>query len=271
MSREHPLLMKGPLVVATLAGRKWQTRRLVTPGTSTVEGKPAAREWSVLDFARAMAVDHALAERGIGVDAHGAPIDGALVVPYKGNPIGRTSATVRPRVRPGDALYIRETWQTGSALDDEAPSMLAAWARAGGVEPCGPVRYAADGLERDEHMLAPGSHYGEHWGRGRPGIHLPRWASRLVLPVESVRCERVDAISEPDALAEGVIGVPFQPEDHPPAIGYVLGKDDGKCTLHPNAYQAFWAGWDAINGHRDGAAFLDRPWTWVYQWPAVQP
>jgi len=242
--REHPLLMRPELVRATLAGAKTQTRRLVTPGTSTVVGWTSARAiWPRLRFDRAHTAKLHYTKGG--------PLPALVVTLGPGEHEGENVVVV-PRVRPGDAVYVRETWQTGAALDDEAPSMLAAWAKAGGVEPCGPVRYKADGATRDAHLLAHGSHYGEHWGRGRPGIHLPRWACRLVLPVEAVRGERVAAITEDDARAEGVEPLP----EHRGAFEH---------------YTAFHAKWDEINGQRPGASFDADPWVWVYQWPAVQP
>ena len=43
---------------------------------------------------------------------------------------------------------------------------------------------------------------GNKW---QPSIHMPRWACRLFLNVTRVRCERLQSISEADAIAEGFV------------------------------------------------------------------
>lgn len=254
-SREHPLLMRGPLVVASLAGTKTQTRRLVAAANSTVDGyRTAASVWPYLHF-----------DAGVGRDGH-------IRVPVEGEPPGGLHsgvATVRPRLRPGDAIWIREAWQTGSALDDEAPSMLAAWAVTAGREPCGPVRYMADDTARDAHLLGPGSYYGEHWGRTRPGIYLPRWASRLVLHVVSVRAERVRLCSEDDAMAEGV----GSDHDDLRALSHQRGAAAVRAVPSrlETARDRFRALWNSINDQRPGASWAANPWVWAITYRRVEP
>jgi len=67
----------------------------------------------------------------------------------------------------------------------------------------------------------------------RPSIHMPRWASRITLKVTGVRVERVTAISEEDAVAEG-----FERREH------------------------FARYWDDIHGP---LAFDRNDWAWVVE------
>ena len=47
--------------------------------------------------------------------------------------------------------------------------------------------------------------------------------------------ERLQDITEKQALTEGIVGVPFRPDDGwPICTGYMVGPDDGKTGLHPD-------------------------------------
>lgn len=127
----------------------------------------------------------------------------------------------------GDRLWVRETWQAihvsidpetgyGDDVDfaKEIPKAPGTWWK--------PV-YAAT----DEQADYDREDRGFPW---RPGIHMPRWASRILLEVEEVSVERLHDISEIDARAEGV---------------------DGR--------EAYFALWAEINGK---ASLEANPWVW---------
>ena len=142
--------------------------------------------------------------------------------------------------QPGDRLWVRETWATNYDLDHVKPSNLEA------VHYLTPIYYKADG---------PNLHNGYELGflakTWRPSIFMPRWASRLTLEIAEVRVERLQDISEKDALAEGVdLSIPG-------GIHQQLGPKW--------AVPRFQALWDSINGKRPGCSWQDNPRVWVIE------
>jgi hypothetical protein len=92
----------------------------------------------------------------------------------------RTEPLRCPYGAPEDRLWVRETHARGTMNGGELR-----WVRFRATEP---------------NALPPGA-------RWTPAIHMPRWASRLLLEVTEFRVERLDAITEEDARAEGMEGV----------------------------------------------------------------
>jgi hypothetical protein len=89
----------------------------------------------------------------------------------------------------------------------------------------------------------------------RPSIHMPRWASRITLPLTSIRVERLQDISEEDAKAEG-------------ANPWKLDMDVMENTPGPVAYRtAFRHLWSSINGPESWEA---NPWVWVLGWDKAE-
>lgn len=130
---------------------------------------------------------------------------------------------------PGDFLWVRETWATPR----RDKSIVWYRARHVGVEP-----------------------------KWRPSIHMPRWASRISLRVEAVRVERLRAITEEDAKAEGVtpytsIG-PDQVVPGPGFNGARLGDQPHRLP--------FADLWRSINGAESWDA---NPWVWVITFARV--
>ena len=129
----------------------------------------------------------------------------------------------------GDKLWVRETW-TPDGVDKDAAKLLK---RA-------PVHYRADG-EAPEFLNV----------KWRSPRFMPRWASRITLEITDVRVQRLQAISEEDALAEGVVcndGSPF-----------IQGIP---TTLIQQPREEFMHLWDSINAKR-GYGWDSNPWVWA--------
>ena len=135
-----------------------------------------------------------------------------------------------PYGRPGDLLWVRETHGIQLKLG-ESPDY-----------PKGLVVYRAD-LPEDSNFQYEGG--GSAW---RPSIHMPRWASRITLEITGVRVERVQDISEKDAIAEGAA---FRKDE------------DGELDAFNNI-------WDIINEKR-GYSWDNNPWVWVIEFKKVKP
>lgn len=150
-----------------------------------------------------------------------------------------------PAYRAGDRLWVRETWAAGACANGLAPSCLhpAFW-----LHDNGGLWYAADEAE-PAHPVTPK-------GPNRPGIHMPRWASRLTLHVTNVRVQRLQEISEADARAEGIEPREIRPvhDIGQPAETWWFGTENGRAS----AKSAFRDLWDSLNAER--APWAGNPW-----------
>lgn len=125
----------------------------------------------------------------------------------------------------GDLLWVREKFKI---LQDSKQPLYAAKPSA----------------EKTGRSIPPGN-----W---KPSIHMPRWASRITLLVESVRVERIQDISYEDCLAEGMPG-------HGEINNYGAGG---------GVVDAFAAYWDLINATR-GYSWAKNPWVWVINFSRI--
>jgi len=81
--------------------------------------------------------------------------------------------------------------------------------------------------------------------RWTPSIFMPRWASRITLEVASVRLERLHAITEDDARAEGFPSPPGANVNYPDRARYW-----------------FQSLWESING---AGSWAKNPRVWVVE------
>lgn len=108
-----------------------------------------------------------------------------------------------PYCRPGDLLWVRETFFAYGRWDRRynEKTQRGEWRFADMTRESGrPYQYAADnpGLPVEKGRSATPGWY------TRPALFMPRAASRILLEVVAMRVERLQAISEQDAIAEGV-------------------------------------------------------------------
>ena len=155
-----PILFNTDMVRAILEGRKTVTRRVVKPQP------PNAHD--ILDFDE----ENNSFDFLCGMIADNCFIDFAY--------------TAKAPYRPGDILYVRETWQNGFG---------------------GTYLYKAD-AEYDLFMTPEGKLVSDiPW---RSSIYMPREAARIFLWVTNVRVERLQEIDDDGIVSEGLaIGDPF--------------------------------------------------------------
>lgn len=93
----------------------------------------------------------------------------------------------------------------------------------------------------------------------RPSIHMPAWAVRLFYRVTEVKVERVQDISEADAIAEGVEKEPLMPVN---GARQPWKRYDEQACAATSAVHSFYTLWKSINGHESWEA---NPWVWCYR------
>lgn len=131
-----------------------------------------------------------------------------------------------PYGRAGDRLWVRETFYHPKG----APRM--------------PVEYKAN--------LEPQQAEAMRW---KPSIHMPRWASRIDLEITGIRVERVQEITEKDAIAEGM-----------PSRTLAL-KNSESSSISFGPIIMFGNHWNKLFGYKgvgdEPYHYGNNPWVWV--------
>lgn len=138
-----------------------------------------------------------------------------------------------PYGQPGDRIWVRETYRVHGKATDVATLVYRASVRNSWTEQTHRVPV--------EVCNKPVS---EKW---TPSIHMPRWASRILLEITNVRVERLNDISECDARAEGA-----------PTESTLIGDKH---------YPGFRSLWKSIYGEDSWNA---NPWVWVIEFERIQ-
>ncbi|TLP71321.1 hypothetical protein FEA48_21075 [Pseudomonas nitroreducens] len=220
--KERPILFSGPMVRAILEGRKTITRRVMKHQPHE-DASVTVESYNVTV-----------------VDRHGEQQPGPEVFGAWWSDGER--GCICPHGQPGDRLWVREAWATDAQVDSIAPRELSQGE---------PIGYLADSSVRQTGCAMISQ------GKGRPSIHMPRWASRILLEITAVRVERLQDITDAQAEDEGV--------QRPESITDVDVWDGAERELFNAMNQPrarFRRLWGDINGPHSWKA---NPWVWVVE------
>lgn len=218
--KERPIIFNADMVRAVLDGRKTQTRRIMTPQPTDDIQPHQFPNKSLLGWLSSLKHKH-----------------------------GSFTAHICPFGQPGDRLWVRETWQCTSFETNE-------YGHVEGVDymreipkqkpqsPAWGVSYEANGFNTGD-----AEERGFPW---RPSIHMPHWASRITLEITGVRVERLNSMTEQDAIAEGCCG------GHNSIPGYQYS-----ATPHEHFHHV----WQSIYGADSWQA---NPWVWVVEFKRME-
>lgn len=237
--KERGMIFNGEMVRAILGGRKTQTRREVKLNLDI------AFLATTYDWATSLATNHyqGLTEEQIQQKAES--LRGVIHPVILDN--GQMVSIICPHGKPGDRIWVRETF---CPVDDT---------QYGGEKW---VDYRATPKFEASHPAgwdsAPSDAEALKW---RASIHMPRWASRILLEITDLRVERLNAISEEDVDAEGFAG------DYPTSVFPNLFPGEPKDWSHLSMRDCYGVLWKSIYGEESWKA---NPWVWVIEFKRVE-
>ena len=211
--KEKPILFNTVMVTAIRAGIKTETRRVVkfpeqayTPDTKWIASvnPDGAGDW--------VAWGPTAVSDEFSINAY--PDGGGFKCPYG---------------KPGDRLWVRETWRVHKHFNGFKPSAI------------------LHNSAYVDYKTYPGDY--DLYGKWRPSIFMPRWMSRITLEVLSVGVERVQDISDEDAVKEGA--------------------NASLWDIITGSRVRFKLLWNSINASR-GYSWKSNPWVWVVKFKLLE-
>ena len=172
-SRFKPILFSTPMVQAILDGRKSQMRRIVKP----MRGMQS--EWLSMDL--------------INKVKEGQIVKGGWQMFHPNGGEKSPLGWIKSNYQIGDILWVRETWQQECELIQIAGGD---WSNAY-------LNATGNYVYKSDNIILPSET--ETFSKWKPSIFMPKEACRIFLKVTNMRVERLNDISEGDAISEGII------------------------------------------------------------------
>ena len=227
-------IFKDFLIRAILDGSKTMTRRPVKY-EYPFYGSP--RSWKPYDC-----------EKGFGFESE----DEFIKCPYNINEIVYARETWADVNTPdGPAICYREDGSYQSWHDfcvEKGKDYGAGPSMNYGKYPGEYSMWLEDLLNRDIHKEA-----GYRW---KPSIHMPEWASRIFLKITDIKVERLQEISQHDAINEGIEGIMSHTTRY-------IGHNN---ITYQTPYSAFKSIWISVYGQE---SWDKNPWLWCYSFEKV--
>ena len=141
-----------------------------------------------------------------------------------------------PYGQPGDLIYVRETWK--------------------------PELVNREGKAYSYYYLADNPQAKSTVNKFKPSIHMPKEAARIWKKIISVRPERLQDISNEDAIAEGIRCKTCRISGE---TGYLAPNRTDNAKFE-SAVKAFKSLWRSINGPDSWEA---NPWVWRIEYEII--
>lgn len=233
--KERPILFSAEMVKAILAGRKTQTRRVI---------KPQPKDTIIGDDGQWLPGD-GHSGNGWYLAHNEYPEDGSI---FYNCPYGK----------PGDRLWVRETWTISQKKPD---GYVITYREDWDNGPPLRSNIFVEKSSMNDKQIEQAERFFKKTMAWHPSIHMPRWASRINLEITAIRVQRVQDINKVDCEAEGIKKF---------AGYYKLYFNNGIKGETDSPILSFQSLWDSINAARD-FSWDSNPWVWVIEFKQIHP
>ena len=254
-AKERPIIFSGEMVKAILDRKKTMTRRVVKSNF-------------INHYKHAHIIRQSTDKKREGkAYFYDTPV-GSMVLSSQlvNNPYGKV----------GDRLWVRETWAPVNSCGESALAykadneIICLSENEEFLDEYGTLNYTDPRLAKYAFADWADDLVNGVEGAWKSPITMPRWASRILLEITDIRVERLQDISEADAVKEGIKEFRINCSRDGIKTAYRDYSDvhNDVVTLN-NPTASFRTLWDTLNAKK-GYPWSSNPWVWVVEFKVVE-